>query len=212
MTRDDIFAIEFPNNEQVRSYLNIKKLNDEFWPNRTFEKTAAMIATRFSINAKINQKIKASPDYFVTWQKLCSYMFAYLLGPAKFLERNDADELVCLPIVTKIQIGKSIQSVRAINVYNSTKWIGTLFFRDPEFNNEFAFYGQNGFISVGSWVSKIRGDVQSYNLYGLTKPTVQTTQTKSSIIESIDAVGNTITVRDIFSKIEKLKETYIGNN
>lgn len=213
MVRDDIFSVEFPENEKLKSFLKLTKLSEEYSSTRLFEKTAALLAARFPINAKIGNKIKANPNYFITWQKLCTSLFYYLLGPAKFLDRSDAEELVCLPIVTKIIIGNSLQTVRAISVYNSTKRIGTLFFRDPEYNNEFAFFGQNEFVSIGSWVSKVRADVQNYNLYGLTKTesATPTTSTKSSIIESVDAVGNTITVRDVFAKIDSMKNIYKGN-
>lgn len=214
MLRKEIFSIEFPNNEKIRSFLSLKKLESEFSSSKMFEKTAAMIASRFPINSKIDAKIKSNAEYFMTWQKACSSMLAYLIGPAKFLERTDADELVCLPIISRILIGNSLQTIRAMNVYNSHGWVGTIFFKDSEFNNEFAFFGQNDFSSIGSWVSKVRADVQKYNLYGFAKNEVsfQPEFSKSEIIESVESFGNTITVHDVFSKIENLKNKYhVGN-
>lgn len=206
--RSDIFSIEFPQNEKIRQVLSIKNLNDGYSRTKQFDKTAALVAAQFKLNEKIKRKIKVNKEYLITWQKLCSVLFAYLLGPAKFLDRSDANELVCLPFVTKLIINNSLQTVRGISIYNSTKWIGTFFFRDPEFNDEFAFYGQNDFISTGSWASKVRADVQKYNLYGLTKGTISISTTKSVINETTVAVGNTITVKDLFSAINKLKEKF----
>ena len=112
--------------------------------------------------------------------------------------------------MTKIQIGRSLQTVRAISIYNSEKRIGTLFFRDPEFNNEFSFFGQHDFKSVGAWASKVRSDVQNYNMYGLTKSSIAVPEpiSKSAIAEMTSSVGSTITVRDVFEKIENLKTAY----
>lgn len=214
MERSDIFSIEFPQNEKLRECLSLKRLSDLFSSSRKFDRTAALAAAQFKVNSKIKQKIQADPEYLITWERTCSFIFAYLLGPAKFFERSDGNELVCLPVTTKVIINHRLQTVRGISVYNSTKWIGTLFFRDPEFNNEFAFYGQNDFVSTGSWGSKVRADVQKYNLYGLTKvvTSADVTQAKSILNETVSIVGNTITVKDIFDSIDKLKKTFEVNN
>lgn len=214
MERIDIFSIEFPQNEKLRECLSLKRLSDIFTNSRQFDRTAALAAAQFKINARIKQKIQANPDYLVTWERMCSYIFAYLMGPAKFFERSDANELVCLPLTTKVILNKKIQTLRGISIYNSTKWVGTLFFKDPEFDNEFAFYGQNDFVSTGSWGSKVRADVQKYNLYGLTKVALaaDVTATKSILNESVSVVGNTITVKDIFASIDNLKKTFVGIN
>lgn len=214
MDRNDIFSLEFPQNEKLRTCLSLKRLSDIFSEGQKFDRVAALAAAQFKINSKIKQKIQANAEYLITWEKTCAYVFSYLLGPAKFFERADGNELVCLPIATKVVINRKLQTLRGISVYNSTKWIGTLFFRDPEFNNEFSFFGQNDFVSTGSWSSKVRADVQKYNLYGLTKVAVTTdvAQTKSILNESVSVVGNTITVKDIFSSIDKLKKTFFGTN
>lgn len=209
MIREDIFNTVIPKTDKVRSLLKFKRLVEEYTNSHQFERKAAIVASRIlPANEKIKLKLAKNSDYIDSWQKNCSLMFSYLLGPARFLDRTDVDELICLPFISKIIINSSSQTVRGISVYNSSKRIGTLFFRDPEFNNEFAFFGQNNFTSIGSWVSKVRSDVQNYNVFGLTKPSIispKTSAAKSSIIESINTVGNTITVHDIFSKIEKLK-------
>lgn len=211
MERSEIFSIEFPQNEKLRSCLSLKKLNEFFSVDRQFDRTAALVAAQFKVNARIKQKIQANPNYLVTWEKTCAYIFQYLLGPAKFFDRADGDSLVCLPFMTKVVINHSLQTVRGISVYNSTKWIGTLFCRDPEFNNEFAFYGQNDFVSTGLWTAKVRADVQKYNLYGLTKISItqpDASQSKAVLNETMSVIGNTITVRDIFSKIDELKKQF----
>lgn len=212
MDRSDIFSIKFPQNEKLRECLSLKRLGDIFTNTRQFDKTAALAAAQFKVNARVKQKIQSNPEYLITWERTCSYIFAYLMGPAKFFERPDANELVCLPVTTKVILNNKIQTLRGISVYNSTKWIGTLFFRDPEFDNEFAFYGQNDFVSTGSWGSKVRADVQKYNLYGLTKTvvTADVTATKSVLSETVSVVGNTITVKDIFSSIDNLKKEFTG--
>lgn len=214
MDRSDIFSIEFPQNEKLRECLSLKRLGDIFTNTRQFDKIAALAAAQFKVNARIKQKIQSNPEYLITWERTCSYIFSYLLGPAKFFERTDANELVCLPVTTKVILNNKIQTLRGISVYNSTKWIGTLFFRDPEFDNEFAFYGQNDFVSTGSWGSKVRSDVQKYNLYGLTKTigVPKDIKTSKSILsESVSIVGNTITIKDIFSSIENLKKQFVEN-
>jgi len=215
MERTDIFSIEFPQNEKLRECLSLKRLADIYTNSKQFDKTAALAAAaHFKINARIKQKIQSNPEYLVTWERTCTYIFTYLMGPAKFFDRTDANELVCLPLTTKVILDNKIQTLRGISIYNSTKWIGTLFFKDPEFNNEFAFYGQNDFVSTGSWGSKVRADVQKYNLYGLTKVAVSTdvAAAKSILSESVSVVGNTITVKDIFSSIDNLKKTFTGIN
>lgn len=208
MERSDIFSIEFPQNKKLRECLNFKRLSDIYSSKKKFDRTAALVAAQLQVNSRIKQKIKSDPEYLITWERTCSFIFSYLLGPAKFFERSDGNELICLPFTTKVVIGSKIQTVRGISIYNSIKWIGTLFFRDPEFNNEFAFYGQNDFVSTGSWGSKVRADVQNYNLYGLTKVNINSniTQVKSILNESISIIGNTITVKDIFNLINDLKK------
>lgn len=208
MVRSDIFSIEFPQNQKLRECLSFQRLSDIFTETHQFDKTAALVAAQLKVNSKIKEKIQSTPEYLITWERTCTFIFTYLVGPAKFFERPDGNELVCLPFTTKVDINGKLQTVRGISIYNSTKWIGTLFFKDPEFNNEFAFYGQNDFVSTGSWGSKVRADVQKYNLYGLTKVTVSAdiSPTKSILNETITVVGNTITVRDIFSAIDKLKK------
>lgn len=216
MVREDIFNIDFPQNDKLRMCLNMKRLAELLQKTQQFDKTAALVATRFKINSRIKEKIESTPDYLDTWIKTCTSMFVYLLGPAKFLERKDADELVCLPTAIKVDVCGRLQTIRGISIYNSSKRIGTLFLKDPEFNNEFAFFGQNGFSSIGSWVSKVRNDVQSFNLYGMTKlessdgKKMESADAIKSVIESTSAIGNTITVVDIFTKIDELKNTYTG--
>ena len=215
MLRSDIFSIEFPQNAKLRECLSLKRLSNLYVESKQFDRMAALVSAQMDPNLRIKQKIQSNSDYLITWERTCTFIFSYLVGPAKFFERSDASELVCLPFATKVIVNHKLQTVRGISIYNSTKWVGTLFFRDPEFNNEFAFYGQNDFVSTGSWGSKVRADVQKYNLYGLTKMAISAvspnlTAAKSILHENVFVVGNTITVKDVFAEIAKLKQKFNG--
>lgn len=209
MTKNDIFNIQMPNNIQLRTWMSLVRLANEFEKSKMFDLNSAKIAARFPINAEIQSKINKRESYIITWQRLCTKLFAYLIGPACFLDRKDKDDLVCLPIHCRLDNGL----VYALNIYDNTNRIATIIQNDPDFENQFSFY-TNKLVSYGSWVSSVRNDVQQFNLYGLNLDAdinCNTSVEQSNSIESFqkenEMYGNTVTVYDIFNKIKSIKNT-----
>lgn len=214
MDKDQILDIKIPNNEKVRHYLSLKYLDGVYSETKEFDSIAAKIASRFPVNSLIKAKIDKRESYLESWQKLCTRLFYYLLGPAKFFDRKDANSLVCLPICCKISINGTDYPTWAINVYNSEKRIVTVFHKDPELDNNFSFYTDK-LVAKGSWVGEVRTAVQQFNLYGLnvdlksigSSSGKNPTEAFSALSRQESAVyGNTITVYDIFKKIESIKQ------
>ena len=212
MDKGQILDIKVTDNEKVRHYLSLKYLDGVYSETKEFDLVAAKISSRFPVNSLIKAKIDKRESYIESWQKLCTRLFYYLLGPAKFFDRKDADSLVCLPICCKVSIDGVDYPTWAINVYNSEKRIVTIFHKDPEFDNEFSFYTDK-LVAKGPWVSEVRTAVQQFNLYGLnidlnsmggSKSTTETLKTFSNQESAV--YGNTITVYDIFKKIESIKQ------
>ena len=212
MDKGQILDIKVTDNEKVRHYLSLKYLDGVYSETKEFDLVAAKISSRFTVNSLIKAKIDKRESYIESWQKLCTRLFYYLLGPAKFFDRKDADSLVCLPICCKVSIDGVDYPTWAINVYNSEKRIVTIFHKDPEFDNEFSFYTDK-LVAKGPWVSEVRTAVQQFNLYGLnidlnsmgvSKSTTETLKTFSNQESAV--YGNTITVYDIFKKIESIKQ------
>ena len=214
MDKDQILGIKIPDNEKVRHYLSLKYLDGVYSETKEFDQIGAKIASRFPVNSLIKAKMDKRESYLESWQKLCTRLFYYLLGPAKFFDRKDADSLVCLPICCKITVGDRYDlPTWAINVYNNEKRIVTIFHKDPEFDNEFSFYTDK-LVAKGSWVGEVRTAVQQFNLYGLNidlnsvggKATDPNETFKAFSNQESAVYGNTITVYDIFKKIESIKQ------
>lgn len=212
MDKDQILDIKVTDNEKVRHYLSLKYLDGVYSETKEFDLVAAKISSRFPVNSLIKAKIDKRESYIESWQKLCTRLFYYLLGPAKFFDRKDADSLICLPICCKVSIDGVDYPTWAINVYNSEKRIVTIFHKDPEFDNEFSFYTDK-LVAKGPWVSEVRTAVQQFNLYGLnidlnsmggSKSATETLKTFSNQESAV--YGNTITIYDIFKKIESIKQ------